>query len=138
MLVRFTIGILSFAGLLSSSYFAAVYHRWTPDAGRFVPKFCRMEQGECLTLLETRQARVFGVPNFDQGILFYVSLVVAAVLPDVWLQLRTMLFFGATVAVLTGFYLTYVLLVRLKVPCALCFISHVINLLLLLCILVNP
>jgi uncharacterized membrane protein len=138
MTVRIFIGLLSLAGLLISGYFAAVYHKLIPDVDRFVPQFCRLEPGACATVLETRQAKVFGVPNFDLGILFYTGLVVSVLLPDVWKELRTMLFFGSIVAVAMGFYLSYSLLFQLKVHCRLCYTSHAINFLIFFLILVTP
>jgi uncharacterized membrane protein len=135
---RIIIGALSIIGLLISGYFAAVYHRLIPNADRFVPKFCRLEPGACATILETRQARLFGVPNFDLGVLFYTGLTVSALFPDAWKELRTMLFLGSMVAVAMGFYLSYSLLFRLRVHCRLCYTSHAINILIFLLLLVTP
>jgi uncharacterized membrane protein len=135
---RIIIGILSFIGLLISVYFAAMYHKFMPNVDRFVPRVCRMEPGTCATVLETRQARLFGVPNFDLGILFYTGLAVSALLPDSWNELRTMLFLGSMVAVAMGFYLLYSLLFHLRVHCTLCYASHVINILVFLLLLVTP
>ena len=81
---------------------------------------------------------MLGIPNCDLGILFYVSVVISSLLPDVWRQLRTMLFLGSIVAVAMGIYLSYVLVVQLKVRCGLCFTCHAINLILFLFILVTP
>jgi len=138
MAPRIFLGLFSVAGLLISGYFAVVYHKLIPGVDRFVPKFCRVEPGACATILGTRQARLFGVPNFDLGILFYVGLAVSAILPDVWKELRTMLLFGSIVAVLMGLYLSYSLLFQLKVHCRLCYTSHVINILIFLLLVVTP
>ena len=135
---RIFIGLLSCAGLLISGYFAAVYHKLIPDVDRFIPRICRLDPGACATILETREARLFGVPNFDLGILFYIGLVISALLPDVWKELRTMLLFGSIVAVAMGIYLSYSLMVRLKVHCVLCYTSHVINILIFFLLLVTP
>ncbi len=129
MLERATIGILAVPGLLISGYFAAVYHKLVPDADRYIPGFCRIDPGACAMVLETSQARLFGVPNFDLGILFYIGLLGSALLSNVWSELHTMLFMGSIVTVVMGFYLSYVLIFKLRVPCRLCFASHAINLL---------
>ncbi len=138
MIFRLLLAPLSLAGLLISGYFAAVYHKLVPGVDRFVPKFCRVEPGACATILETRQARLFGVPNFDLGILFYVGLAISVILPGVWKELHLMLLFGSIVAVAMGFYLSYSLLFQLRVHCRLCFASHAINLLIFLLLVVTP
>lgn len=129
MIIRIVIGLLSALGFLISAYFASIYHANVPFMRHSIPKFCRIESTTCSTLLQTPESRLFGVPNFDLGILFYTALLVSAVLPALWSQLHTMLILGSTVTVATGFYLSYVLVFRLHIPCTLCFASHVINLL---------
>ncbi len=119
-------------GLLVSAYFASVYHNIAPRAQRFVPEFCRIEPHTCATLLGTRYARVFKVPNFDLGILYYVGLGASSPFPHVWAQLHSLLWGGSIVALATGVYLSYALLFKLRVPCSLCFAAHGINLLIVL------
>jgi len=138
MVGRIIIGILSLLGILISGYFASIYHNLLPDVNRFVPRFCRMESGACSSLLSTSQARLFGVPNFDLGVLYYAGLLGSAVLPSLWKQLHSMLFFGSIVAIMTGFYLTYVLVLRLRVHCILCFTIHAVNFLIFLTLLAAP
>ncbi len=135
MVERTLIGILAVPGLLISGYFAAIYHNIIPDAGRYLPRFCRIDSSECASLLATSQARMFGVPNMHLGILFYFGAGVSALFADVWRQLHSFLFLGSLVAVLAGVYLTYALFFRLKIRCVLCLASHCINLLIFLILL---
>ncbi len=132
---RLFIGMLAFLGWVISAYFAAVYHNLVRDANKFVPRFCRMGPATCASILDSPKARLFGVPNFDLGILFYTGLLGAAFAPSLWLQLQSLLFMGSIVTVLMGFYLSYVLVFQLKTRCGLCFTSHGINLLIFLLLL---
>ncbi len=129
MIERASIGILAFLGLLISGYFAAVEHKLAENPDRFVPTFCRIEPGTCVSILESPQARLFGVPNFDLGMLFYTGLVGAVLFPHLWSQLQALLFMGSIVTVLMGMYLSSILIFRLKTRCVLCFTAHGINLL---------
>jgi uncharacterized membrane protein len=137
MIERFAIGMLSIVGLLISAYFAAIYYRVVPTVDRYVPKFCRVEPAACETVLKTPEARLLGVPNFDLGMLYYASLLSSAFMFALWKQLHLMLFLGSIVTVVTGLYLSYVLAFRLRVRCALCFLSHAVNLLIFLILLAS-
>jgi uncharacterized membrane protein len=135
MTERLVIGMLSVVGLLVSAYFAAVYHKLVANVDRFIPIFCRLDPSTCASLLETPQARLFGIPNFDLGILYYTGLLGTAILPVLWKQLHVILFLGSIVTVVTGLLLSYVLLFRLHIRCTLCFLSHAVNLLIFLFLL---
>ncbi len=135
MIQRIIIGLLSLLGFLISLYLAAMYHKFVPSIAHHVPRFCRIEPATCSTVLVTPQARLFGVPNFDLGMLYYTSLLGSAILPSLWRQLYLMLFLGSVLAIATGFYLSYVLLFRLHIRCMLCFVSHAVNLLIFLILL---
>jgi uncharacterized membrane protein len=132
MFERLVIGILSVAGLLISAYFAAIYYKVVPAIDRYVPNFCRVEPATCATVLKAPEARLFGVPNFDLGMLYYTSLLASAALSVLWRQLHLMLFLGSIVTVVAGLYLSYVLVFRLRVRCTLCFLSHAVNFLVFL------
>jgi uncharacterized membrane protein len=127
MVERFFIGVLSVFGLLISAYFAAVYHKVLPNIDRYVPRFCRPDSHTCATVLQTSQARLFGFPNVDLGLLYYASLLLSAILPTLWTQLQFMLLLGSIVTIVAGFYLAYVLVFQLHVLCTLCFASHAVN-----------
>jgi uncharacterized membrane protein len=129
MIERLAIGTLAVVGLVISAYFAAAYHKLEPNIDRFIPRFCRIEPATCTSVLQSPQARLFGLPNFDLGILYYTGLLGSAVLPMLWKQLFGVLFLGSIITVVTGFYLSYVLVFRLRIRCMLCFLSHAVNLL---------
>ena len=123
--------VLSLVGAWNALYFSAVTHEWTTSAARFVPAFCRPDEGTCMRIVRTPYARVFGVPNSDVGLVYY-ALVIAwtvgsyaagqPVLPWAF-RLATL----ATVVV--GAYLTWALRYRLRTACPLCLAGHAINLL---------
>ena len=130
MIIHFTLVVLSFVGMLISVYFTLViYHIMKPDA-RIVPLICRMEEGACFAIIDTRDARVFGVPNAFLGILYYLSVIVFVTMfqsdsESILYQVVVSISAGT---VILGAYLTYALLLKLRTPCPLCFIGHGINL----------
>ncbi len=137
MVVRAAIGLLSMLGFVISASFALEYHRVARFFKRIIPRFCRMESTSCSTLLATPESRLFGVPNFDLGLLYYCSLAISAILPEIWFQLRTMFLFGAIITAAAGFYLSYVLVFRLHIRCTLCTTCHAINLLIFVLLLIG-
>ena len=119
---------LSALGFLVSSYFTGVAYRLVSPDTRWVPTFCRMGEQTCASIVFTREARVFGVPNSLLGQAFYLLIFLGALLG--WLHGPTLLLYllasGVTVGL--GVYLSHVLLLVTGVPCPLCFTSHAINL----------
>ena len=119
---------LALAGLTIATYFTAIALRWiTPDA-RWIPTFCQMDNTTCASIIFTPSACVFGPPNSLLGQIYYVTLLIAIGL-DWLIDVRVWRVFVATSLVTIGLavYLSYTLLVTLKVPCPLCFTSHGIN-----------
>ena len=126
--IETVISVLAGAGLLVASYFTGVAYRWMRPDARWIPPVCRMEEQTCASIVFTPQARVFGVPNSVLGQLFYLSLLLG-----VWLglldgSLRMLYLVGSAVTVGLAAYLSNSLLYVIRVPCALCFTSHGINL----------
>lgn len=85
-----------------------------------------MEQGACLSILQTPEARIFGLPNFVLGLMFYILLVVAT-LGDLGGFLFDIVLAIALFTVLLALYLIYALRVRLQTDCVLCYTAHGIN-----------
>jgi uncharacterized membrane protein len=129
---------LSGIGLYISAYFTLVYYGVIKPSTSLVPSFCRMEDQTCFTVIQTPYARVFKVPNFVLGMIYYTVLIVLA--SSGWLTTVSYLAEAVGViawgTVLLGIYLTYALLYRVKIPCPLCYTSHVINLVLAILIAV--
>lgn len=135
MLVLITIVILSFGGLLISSYFTLVYHHLMPADSKLIPKLCRLEGNTCELILRTRDAAVFGIPNFYLGIVFYLDMLYLSFDLETLNVLRPIVLFISAVTVLLGLYLTYSLLWKHNVNCVLCYVSHTINFLIFLLLL---
>ncbi len=132
MSTRWILALVSSLGFLISLYFTLVYYKLMPADARFIPKFCRLDQSTCASILATPDARVFGIPNFSLGLVFYLALIVAIALPE-FLEKAYLLFVAASgLSVAMSLFLSYALLFRLNVRCALCFTSHVLNLLIFL------
>src|SRR5437660_10214969 len=79
MAVRLGLIVCSLAGFLISLYFTLVTYRLMKPDQRFIPPVCRMSGDSCLSIVESPQARLFGVPNSLLGIAFYLGVFVAAI-----------------------------------------------------------
>ena len=113
----------SVAGLCIALYFSAVYYGAIEADNRWIPSFCRMEKGACMKILETPEAKAFGVPNSVLGVLYYAAILFVPI------DMFEMAFLIASiVSVGLGMYLVHALVVRMKVHCPLCYTAHGINL----------
>lgn len=123
---------LSSIGFLISLYFALVHRNIIRPDSAWLPAICRIDEQSCGSILRTPEAKIIKIPNFYLGIVYYIGLIVLSFVPsiiqDFLLELRVVS--GFTVFV--GIVLTYSLIWRIRVSCALCFTSHAINLFLFL------
>jgi uncharacterized membrane protein len=140
MLLRSVIVILSLVGLADALYFTFAYYgrikkaRWVPEL------FCAREGSSCVTVVQTKYARVFGVPNSLLGIIYYCLLMIGVT--DGWsfgidlhfqatyivLSLgHALMILASAVTVALGFYLIYALRTKLHTHCPLCYLGHAIN-----------
>ena len=126
--------LLSIAGLTISLYFALVYYGRMRADPFFIPQFCRLEEKSCKTILGTPQARLFRVPNFVPGMLYYFIVLVVGILGVLGTPLNNTFFWGligaSCLTVFVGIYLSYSLLAIIRIPCPLCFTGHGINIIL--------
>jgi uncharacterized membrane protein len=117
---------LALIGGLDALYFVLVTYRWLRPDAPWLPRICRMDEGTCARIVDTREARALGVPNAVLGLAWYVVLGAATVLglPPAW---QVPLLGGAAVAFAMSLGLAWALLARLQVRCTLCFAVHAIN-----------
>lgn len=128
MIARIVFGLL---GFLISLYFTLVYYGKMRAEQPFLPRVCTLGSSSCQELIRRPEARLLGLPNFVLGLFFYAAVVAEAVLPRGSApSLEAALLVAAGGAVVLGLVLSYVLIVRLRTNCILCFASHAINLLL--------
>jgi len=121
--------VIGAVGLLDSLYFTLVYYGWMAADSRAVPSFCRMESRTCRTVLETPEAKIFRLPNSVYGLAYYAIMIAAAIersasgrwpAPSVIVTLSVL-------AAVFSLYLGWTLIFRLRVPCPLCFLAHIVN-----------
>jgi uncharacterized membrane protein len=120
--------VLASAGFLISLYFTGVYYGYLKSDVWWIPVFCRMEHDSCASIVQTPEARIFGVPNFVLGLVFY-SVLVVTILGDIGGFLFDLLTATALLTVVLAVYLIYALRIRLKTDCVLCYSAHGINIL---------
>lgn len=129
---------LSLLGLLISTYFTAVAYRWVSPQTRWVPSFCRMGEKTCASIVDSPRARVLGLPNSVLGQGFYLTLLVLLATGLLWAPPFHYLILAASAATVgLGVFLSYSLLFITRVPCALCFTSHLLNLCIFVLLLVG-
>lgn len=143
-ILRATVLILSLGGLVDALYFTFAYYGRVRKA-RWVPEIlCAREGSNCVTVVQTPYARVFGVPNSLLGILYYLLLIgwtlrgrsATPQTARVEVALGWVLIAASAVTVLLGFYLIYALRRKLHTDCPLCYTAHTINLVLLILLIV--
>ena len=118
-------------GLWISVYFTGVSYHWFPADVKWVPQICQLKQATCQLVIETPRAKLFGVPNSVYGIALYTYLILYFLgLPAPWF----LGFAGALLATVRSVYLAYSLIFVTRIPCPLCFTTHLINLILLVCL----
>ncbi|HSB10552.1 MAG TPA: vitamin K epoxide reductase family protein [Blastocatellia bacterium] len=120
--------VLAAIGWYIASYFTLVYYGLVAANTSLMPRVCRLEEQTCQTVLNTRYARVFGVPNSLLGLLYYSIVIV--ILSCGWEggPLGAVLIAVAWFTVALGFVLVYSLLFVIRIPCPLCLAGHTINL----------
>ena len=130
--------ILAAIGLYIAAYFTLVYYGRVAADTRLMPSVCRLEERTCQTVLNTRYARVFGVPNSLLGALYYPTVIV--ILSGGWgsAPVGAALIAVAWFTVALGFFLAYSLFFIIRIPCPLCLAGHGINLALALLLTFNP
>ena len=75
MMHRVLVFVLSLVGLVDALYFTFAYYGRIQKA-RWVPEIlCAREGSNCVTVVQTPYARVFGVPNSLVGILYYATVM---------------------------------------------------------------
>ena len=79
-----------------------------------------------MNVLGTPRAKLFGVPNSAFGMALYAYLIINLFIPFPHVVALILLGF----AVFRSIYLAYSLIFVTKIPCPLCFTSHMINLML--------
>lgn len=126
LILQLIIQFSSFSGLLISLYFLAVYAGLIKGNKSLIPsEIC--SENSCVSVLQTPFSRVFKVPNFYLGIFYYLIILGGSIFGAVN-QFHAMFLLVSWLVVGFSVYLAYALIFRLKTNCVLCFVSHVINL----------
>jgi uncharacterized membrane protein len=130
-MLRYLSLLLALAGLADALYFTFAYYgrirkaRWVPEI------LCAREGSSCVTVVQTKYARVFGVPNSLLGIGYYLLLIVWALagagLGGMIPAFTNALIAASAVTVALGGYLIYALRRKLGIDCPLCYTAHAIN-----------
>jgi len=127
-IVTYSAIALAIIGLYIAAYFTLVYYRLIEPSTRLMPSVCRLEERTCQTVLGTRYARVFGLPNSLLGVFYYVTVIV--LLAGGWAtgSVGVGLIVVAWFTVALGVFLIYSLFFIIEIPCPLCLAGHAINL----------
>jgi uncharacterized membrane protein len=119
---------LAAIGLYIAAYFTLVYYGLIEANTKLMPRVCRLEERTCQTVLGTKYARVFGLPNSLLGVFYYATVTV--LLAGGWAtgSVAIGVIVVAWFSVALGFVLIYSLFFIIKIPCPLCLAGHTINL----------
>lgn len=119
---------LAAIGLYIAAYFTLVYYGVVGADTKLLPRVCRLEEHTCQTVLGTKYARVFGLPNSLLGVVYYIAVIV--LLAGDWAtgSISIAIIVVAWFTVALGVFLVYSLFFIIKIPCPLCLAGHTINL----------
>ena len=127
---RYSAIALATVGLYIAAYFTLVYYSVVKASTKLMPNVCRLEERTCETVLGTKYARVFAVPNSLLGMLYYLAVIVLLLAGWTAGPIATATIAAAWFTVALGIFLAYSLFFIIKIPCPLCLTGHTINLLL--------
>jgi uncharacterized membrane protein len=131
--IGWAIAAVSFIGLLDALYFVLVTYRWIRPDPRWLPPVCRMDEGTCAKVVDTKYARILGLPNAVYGLVWF-AISLGAGLALGWSGVLPFCSGFAAVAFATvamSAYLAWALVVRVRTICVLCFLGHGVNAILL-------
>jgi uncharacterized membrane protein len=127
-IARYSSVVLAAIGLYIAGYFTLVYYGLLGANTKLMPSVCQLEERSCKTVLGTKYARVFGVPNSLLGVLYYL-IVITVVLSGLTAgPISGALIAVAWFTVALGLVLAYALFFIIRIPCPLCLTGHTINL----------
>jgi uncharacterized membrane protein len=121
LLPTFLLLALALGGLALAVYFTLIYYRLIPPDSGSMPRFCRLGEGTCGSVVFSRYGRVFGFPNSLLGLVFYLGLggvAVSRLVSGTYAALDLLLA-AAVASLLLAAYLVYSLFVKLRTPCPL-------------------
>lgn len=120
--------VLAAIGLYIAAYFTLVYYGLVGANTKLMPSVCQLEERSCMTVLGTRYARVFGVPNSLLGVFYYLTVIAVLLFGPTAALVSFALIAIAWFTVALGIVLAYALFFIIKIPCPLCLTAHAINL----------
>ena len=109
-------------GIVISGYFLLLQWRILQPENPHIPRWCKLGVDGCVSLLNSPESRVFGIPNTLVAFVFYAAALSLPLHP-----LEAVFLIGSIFSAAMGAYLAFVLLHRLKISCVLCFTIHTIN-----------
>lgn len=127
--------VSSMIGVSISLYFFLLSRKRQPRIILSISRLCAIDEQTCQDILKTDGGRIFGVPNYFVGIVYYASLILIALRTE-WLEdhLFTLMIFSG-LSVLTSLYLAHLLIIKLEAKCYFCFFIHSLNIILFATIL---
>jgi len=130
------LALLAFTGWAFSFYFLQVYRGRLPVDVWWIPNVCRMSEESCQSITETIYGSTFDQPNAYWGCFYYPGLILAVLLIQEGFFPFSLLLIPASIAVMFSIYLLWGLY-RLKTVCRICLLTHSLNIIVFIIILVS-
>lgn len=92
-------------------------------------RLCGIDEGQCARVIEIPESHLFGIANFILGLFYYGMVMLWVILPIPY-ELHFIIKLAAWLVVGVSGYLAYVLLYEVNMPCRLCYVTYVLNLIL--------
>jgi len=117
---------LALVGGAFSFYFYGVYRGWISSQQIWIPKFFELKSSHCLSIVETKYGKIFGLPNALWGIFVLLGYSIILICISLgYIDSNISLYIGGFIVAISIYLI--IGLIHLKVTCRICLFVHFLN-----------
>ncbi len=124
-------------GLANAAVFTAIMMGRLGMDSPFARNICRLDAGDCRKVVSSPRARLAGIPNSVVGVAWYLwaGSSAAAAMRTGALPFYMATLVAAVASAAVSLFLLWTLRFRLRVHCGFCYMGHLVNFVILGCVL---
>ena len=117
---------MALVGGAFSFYFYGVYRGWINNQQIWIPKFFELKSSHCLSIVETKYGKIFGLPNALWGIFVLLGYSIILICISLgYIDSNISLYIGGFIVAISIYLI--IGLIHLKVTCRICLFVHFLN-----------
>ena len=117
---------MALVGGAFSFYFYGVYRGWISSQQIWIPKFFELKSSHCLSIVETKYGKIFGLPNALWGIFVLLGYSIILICISLgYIDSNISLYIGGFIVAISIYLI--IGLIHLKVTCRICLFVHLLN-----------